>query len=89
MTSSTDQLPLFATELAPAHKLEGSSRSDVLVTLARAAAANDTASRRLEAAVVAAHRAGWSWRQIGGACKLPHQTLHRRYRGLAMVSGPD
>lgn len=38
------------------------------------------ANDRLEAAIEAARRAGFSWRQIGIAAGVPYQTLHRRHR---------
>jgi hypothetical protein len=36
------------------------------------------AQARFDVAVIAAHKAGCSWRRIGAAAGVPYQSLHRR-----------
>jgi hypothetical protein len=46
------------------------------------------AQARFVAAVVAARRAGCSWRLIGTAAGVPYQSLHRRFAGQRLPDVP-
>lgn len=54
--------------------------ADQLRVIAEEATMVVNAHDRLEAAIEAARRAGFSWRQIGIAAGVPYQTLQRRHR---------
>jgi hypothetical protein len=42
------------------------------------------AQARFARAVAAAREAGYSWRRIGKATGIPHQTLHRQFAGQSV-----
>jgi hypothetical protein len=46
------------------------------------------AQARFGAAVIAARRAGCSWRLIGTAAGVPYQSLHRRFAGHRLSGVP-
>jgi hypothetical protein len=64
------------TEAPPVPKPD--TADQVLQTLAERATLVADARRRLDEAIDAARAAGHSWRTIGIATGIPHQTLHQR-----------
>lgn len=76
-------LTLFDDAATVGASCEGVRPSDAPVSLRRveeAAMALGRARARLDGAVRDARRAGWSWRRIGAAANIPHQTAHERWR---------
>ena len=61
------------TEMADQH-------AEPLRLVAEAARMERTARARLVEAIAAARAAGHSWRELGTASGVPHQSLHRRFR---------
>lgn len=59
---------------------ETSEATELLRAVAEAAKLESTARAHLDDAAAAARAAGHSWRELGIASGIPHQTLHRRFR---------
>ncbi len=59
-----------------------------LQLVAAAAEGAARARARLVEAVAAARQAGHSWRHIGAAAGMPHQTLHRQFTTTTRVHRP-
>jgi len=65
-------------ETPPCSTGDASERTDLLRYVAEAARMEASAREGFDAAVEAARAAGHSWRTLGIATGIPHQTLHRR-----------
>lgn len=81
MTGTPEPLRLFGDTLADGRfpGEEAPSRT-CLAEVTRAARMMHQAQQQLTTWILTARDEGYSWRQIGAATGISHQTLHRRFR---------
>lgn len=83
MTPTSEPLRLFEDPPLPAEPAEtGPTPPRCLQAVTKAARLAREAQRQLATSVLTARNEGHSWRRIGEASRISHQTLHRRFASV-------
>ena len=88
VTGQTEPLRLFDDPAVTDRALGQPPSQDSLTEVARAARLVGEAQQRLTRWIRTARDEGHSWRRIGTAAGIAHQTLHRRCRASRSTSSP-